>query len=556
MGIFLAALTLGLGLGLGLGLKKRDGDIGVDTIVDLGYSKYRGKAFADGTSHWLGMRYAAAPVGQLRFAAPQDPERTTTIQAADKHGPRCLPTLSDIADKPISPDLSEDCLYVDVYAPADTTNTSNLPVYVFIQGGGFNENANANYDGKDLVKVSRMGIVVVNFNYRVGPYGFLASLEVKANASLNNGLKDQRQLFHWIQSHISEFGGNPSHVVMGGASAGAASVTLQLIAYGGRDDGLFHATAAESQSFGALRTVSESQYQYNELVARTNCTLKYTGKKDTLSCLRALDIEVLQKFNVDTKFPNAKILPLFAYNPTLDYDFIQDYTLKMFEDGHFVHVPAIYGDTTDEGTIFVPRKISTLEESREFIQGQYPVIKPYHLNVLSDLYPPSQQFPGAGEYWHSTSEAYGELRYVCPGIHLSNLYSRYNVKRVYNYRYNVAEPGNVKSGIGVPHVAELNAIWSHQDHSTVTDPGSDFNADIPLLMQMYWVSFIMTFDPNSYRQAGSPRWEGWTANGQGSGMMSRLVVQDGVNATTMEKVQAGQQRRCDAIIPWCVNIKQ
>ena len=84
MGIFLAELTLGLGLGLGLGLKKRDGDIGVDAIVDLGYSKYRGTAFADGTAHWLGMRYAAAPVGQLRFAAPQDPERTTTIQAADK----------------------------------------------------------------------------------------------------------------------------------------------------------------------------------------------------------------------------------------------------------------------------------------------------------------------------------------------------------------------------------------------------------------------------------------------------------------------------------------
>lgn len=126
---------------------------------------------------------------------------THTMQ---KHGPRCLPTLSDIADKPISPDLSEDCLFVDVYAPADTTDTSNLPVYVFIQGGGFNDNANANYDGKDLVKVSRMGIVVVNFNYRVGPYGFLASLEVKADASLNNGLKDQRQLFHWIQDHISE----------------------------------------------------------------------------------------------------------------------------------------------------------------------------------------------------------------------------------------------------------------------------------------------------------------------------------------------------------------
>lgn len=130
---------------------------------------------------------------------------------------------------------------------------------------------------------------------------------------------------------------------MGGASAGAASITLQLAAYGGRDDGLFHATAAESQSFPALRTVSESQYQYDELVARTNCTAKDTGNSDTLSCLRALDIEVLQKFNVKTKFPGAKILPLFAYNPTLDHDFIQDYTLKSFEEGRFVLVPAIYG---------------------------------------------------------------------------------------------------------------------------------------------------------------------------------------------------------------------
>ena len=121
-----------------------------------------------------------------------------------QHGPGCLPTLSDIADQPISPNLSEDCLFVDVYAPADNENTSNLPVYVFIPGGGFNANSNANYDGKDLVKVSRMGIVVVTFNYRVGPYGFLASSEVKANASLNNGLKDQRQLLHWIQDHIRE----------------------------------------------------------------------------------------------------------------------------------------------------------------------------------------------------------------------------------------------------------------------------------------------------------------------------------------------------------------
>lgn len=131
--------------------------------------------------------------------------------------------------------------------------------------------------------------------------------------------------------------------MIGGASAGAASVTLQLVAYGGRDDGLFHGTAAESQSFAALRTVSESQYQYDELVNRTGCLPQHTGKNDTLSCLRGLDMKELDKANYRTKFPGAKILPLFAYNPTLDYDFIQDYTYNLFKTGRFVRVPGIYG---------------------------------------------------------------------------------------------------------------------------------------------------------------------------------------------------------------------
>lgn len=125
---------------------------------------------------------------------------------------------------------------------------------------------------------------------------------------------------------------------------------------------------------------------------------------------------------------------------------------------------------------------------------------------------------------------------------------------VFLFSYNVAEPGNVASGIGVPHVAELGSIWG--EHQPKSNPGSDFNADIPLLIQRYWVSFILAFDPNSYRLIGSPRWEEWTANGQGAGTMSRLVFQHGVNASGIEKVQEAQRKRCDAIIPWAVGIKQ
>ncbi len=131
--------------------------------------------------------------------------------------------------------------------------------------------------------------------------------------------------------------------MLGGASAGAASVTLQLAAYGGKNDNLFHATAAESQSFGAIRTVPESQYQYDELVTRTKCRLEDTGSKDTFSCLRGLSIKSLQKQNIKTKFPNTAMVPLFPYNPAIDNDFIQNYTFSLFEAGRFVRVPAIYG---------------------------------------------------------------------------------------------------------------------------------------------------------------------------------------------------------------------
>lgn len=253
-----------------------------------------------------------------------------------------MSTHSTFTGQPISGGQSEDCLFADVYAPSSAHNGSNLPVYVFIQGGGFNENSGTS-DGRALLRASDRGIVIVTFNYRVGPFGFLASKEVQKNGSLNNGLKDQRQLLIWIQRHIQQFGGDPRHVVVGGASAGAASVTLQSVAYGGRNDGLFHAIAAESQSFAALRTVSESQYQYDQLVDRTGCSAAKTGSSNTLACLRALKIETLDKHNIKTQFPGTNELPLFAYNPTLDLDFIQDYPLNLFESGRFIKVPAIYG---------------------------------------------------------------------------------------------------------------------------------------------------------------------------------------------------------------------
>lgn len=104
-------------------------------------------------------------------------------------------------DEEESDTMSEDCLFVNVFAPSNVTSDSSLPVYFFIQGGGFNSNSDSKLDGTGLIQAADMGIVVVTFNYRVGLYGFLAGEEI---SSYNNGLKDQLKALEWVQNHISQ----------------------------------------------------------------------------------------------------------------------------------------------------------------------------------------------------------------------------------------------------------------------------------------------------------------------------------------------------------------
>lgn len=321
---------------------------------------------------------------------------------------------------------------MNIYAPSNASSDHPLPVFFFIQGGGFNGNSNPNYNGSGLIEASNHNIIVVNFNYRVGPYGFLASEEVVKGGSINNGLKDQIKALQWMQKHISKFGGDPNHVVLGGASAGAASITLLLTAHNGRNDNLFHATAAESQSFAAVRSISESQFEYDNLVIRTGCV----NANDTLACLRGLNATYLQSQNKNTPFPGAQNPPLYMYGPTLDGDVVPDLTLRAYHKGNFIKLPAIYGDDTNEGTVFVPQNTSTIGESNTFIKDQFPAITTKQLRRINQLYPKAEQFNNSGAYWRQASNAYGDIRYVCPGIDVSDVYAgMFNRTDIWNCMY-------------------------------------------------------------------------------------------------------------------------
>lgn len=232
-------------------------------------------------------------------------------------------------------------------------------------------------------------------------------------------------------------------MVVGGASAGGQSVDLHITAYGGRDDDLFHATAAESQSFSALRTVSESQFAYDNLVIRTNCA----SARSTLACLRNLSATELQEHNINTPFPGAQNPPLYMYGPTLDFDFISDYTYRAYADGKLVRVPSIGGDDTNEGTVFTNISTCCMGDSDAFIKDQFPSISLAQLRRWNQLYPPGDtpQVPNTGRYWAAVSKGYGELRYICPSSFVNGVQANLSVPN-WNYRWNVVDPEMAREG--------------------------------------------------------------------------------------------------------------
>lgn len=239
------------------------------------------------------------------------------------------------------------------------------------------------------------------------------------------------------------------------------------------------------------------------------------------------------------------------YGPILDHDFVTDYTYRAYAQGKFVKLPAIYGDDTNEGTVFTPRNTSTIGDSDTFLQNQFPTLTLQQLARINNLYPVAEQFNNSGTYWRQVSNAYGEIRYICPGIFISNTYQRYGVQGNWNYRWNVIDPVTAASGLGVTHTEEIIAVWGmpYVNGGGLASYNTS-NAGIVPVVQGYWTSFIRSFDPNTYRFPGTPTWEAWS-NGAG---WQRLMFQ--TNNTHMEAVPEGQRKRCNYLSSIGVALKQ
>ncbi|ESK84804.1 carotenoid ester lipase precursor [Moniliophthora roreri MCA 2997] len=240
-------------------------------------------------SKFLGIPFAQPPTGNRRFRLPEPIPTYGTSFSALSMGPACpqqavkLPILQGLPADAVNfivnsiyaavfPD-DEDCLTINVFKPASATSDSKLPVVAvreltsrpiisnlkltiiftnqWIFGGGFELGSPQMYDGAGIVERSiQLGqpVIYVSMNYRVTGFGFLASKEVKEAGVGNLGLQDQREALRWVQKYIGAFGGDPSKVTIWGESAGAISVSLQMLANGGDTEGLFRAGFMQSGS--------------------------------------------------------------------------------------------------------------------------------------------------------------------------------------------------------------------------------------------------------------------------------------------------------------------
>lgn len=236
------------------------------SVVKVESGSLRGVNGAE-VDRFLGIPYAQAPVGPLRWRDPLPAEKWNAMRDASRASAACY-QAAPAAFGPYTgeflngPDVSEDCLYLNVWRPHG--DNGKLPVYVFIHGGAFNSGSGniPIYDGASL---AQQGIVVVNINYRLGVFGFMAhpdlSRESTHNGSGNYGMLDQVAALRWVRANIAAFGGDPAAMAIGGQSAGAVSVNDLIVSPLAK--GLFRSAIAESgaggKTFGAFHT-SEMPY--------------------------------------------------------------------------------------------------------------------------------------------------------------------------------------------------------------------------------------------------------------------------------------------------------
>ena len=349
-------------------------------------------AIDDGVAHFLGIPYAAPPIGPLRFAPPQPAEPWTEPRDASEFGERCV-QLALAADDP-STIGSEDCLQLNVWTP-QACSGGDRPVLVFIHGGGNSTGSALDplYDGAELAR--RQDVVVVTLGYRLGVLGWLArpELDAEAGRSGNYGLADQLAALEWVQANIDHFGGDPSRVTLLGESAGAVD-TCAVIG-SPQAQGLVDAAIVQS---GTCIQPSRAKLDQlgDEFVTNSGC-----AGPDLLDCLRAQPAAELM-FVSPNGFPSVGGLAP-GWGPHVDGQLLPKTTLDALEAGE-VGIPLVVGNNADETAKDTPAGLSEAQYVA-LINATFSILAP---QVLA-AYPVADYADPSDAWTHLTSD----VKFVC-----------------------------------------------------------------------------------------------------------------------------------------------
>ncbi|MGO9450499.1 MAG: carboxylesterase/lipase family protein [Candidatus Binataceae bacterium] len=441
----------------------------------------------DGVRQFLGIPYAAPPVGNLRWKAPQPHPAWTATLDATHFGDAC----AQIFPFGRGGANSEDCLSLNIYAPDPAM--SGVPVMVWIHGGSFLQGTGATYDGNALAGKGRM--VVVTINYRLGPLGFLALKALDAenpdHVSGDYGVMDQQAALRWVQRNISAFGGDPNKVTAAGESAGAISVCLQLVSPASA--GLFQRAILESGPCLRPRPLAEAETHGQDFAAKLGCTA------DVPACLRSKTIgEVLNAL------PGDALSGPPIWNPVVDGHLIPKQPAEAFQSGNFNKVSFINGSNHDEGTLFLWfSEPMTADQYASSIQAR---LGPDAARVRA-AYPLSNY----ASPLPATAAIFGDSVFSCSVRKASQLLSAQ--VPTYEYEFNDRNAPNIFTPhppypMGAYHASEIQYVFQSKPRARWSQPLAGEQLKLSDQMMRYWTSFIASGDPDGT----APKWTPYQAS--------------------------------------------
>jgi para-nitrobenzyl esterase len=452
--------------------------------VTTAQGKATGISIAEGKVRaFLGLPYAAPPVGQLRWKAPQPPTAWKGIRDATKYGARCeqWPIWADYLFQDSGP--SEDCLYLNVYAPATATAKSHLPVMFWIHGGGYTAGSGSEprYTSSAL---PCKGVVLVTINYRLGVFGFFADQDLarEGNESAGNyGLMDMVAALRWVKANIAAFGGDPDNVTIFGESAGSFAVSTLIASPAAQ--GLFQ------------KAIGESGAAFGQALPMLPLAKQAPRDQAWANSLGAHSLAQLRDLPADAVLEAARKRGVGGFLPLIDGQFVPEDVSTIYAAGRQAHVPLLAGWNRDE-------RAGTLSKGMTAVK--WKVYAAEHYGPRADAF--LNAFPAASdEQAVQSADDFTTDEFIALGTwQWIEAHSQTGQSPVFRYRFELpATPSEMHpGGMYAFHSDDLEYVFSTLD----TRHGAQWRAEDRRLseqMVSYWTNFARTGDPNGQ---GLPHW--------------------------------------------------